>query len=390
MNHDPLSGRSNGLSSDPVVSEAHRVAAEIRRRAEIDARAIRHDAAEWAAAIRREALQHRRPTADAPSEVATGGDDAPSDDAEAAADDDADAVADEDVAPAAGDAGDSAAPPTEHLDTRACRQAEFQRFLEVATIEPPELAGGKLRGPRRSFGRRSRLVAAGLLVAGVLLIGLAAAEAWSDESPVDEPAPAATTRLRDLPPVVRGRPLTAVVDALERSDLRHSVEEVFHDDVSSGEVIAVAGAMPERVPARTVVPLIVSKGPAPAAVPPLPAGEGVDSVVDEVEERGLRVERRDVFHDEARAGTVLSLAPPPGTLLGQGEVVTVTVSKGPDLVTVPDLIGRGHVDAWNAVAAAGLVVGDVCCGSEGTVTDQRPAPGASVRRGSPVSLRVGG
>jgi beta-lactam-binding protein with PASTA domain len=152
----------------------------------------------------------------------------------------------------------------------------------------------------------------------------------------------------------------------------------------------VAGAMPERVPARTVVPLIVSKGPAPAAVPPLPADEDVDAVVDELEERGLRVERRDVFHDRARAGTVLSLAPPPGTLLDHGETVTVTVSKGPDLVPVPDLIGRGHIDAWNAVAAAGLVVGDVCCASEGTVVEQRPAPGTSVRRGSPVSLRVGG
>ena len=397
MNHDPLSGRSTGLSSDPVVSEAHRVAAEIRRRAEIDARAIRHDAAEWAAAIRREALQHRRPTGDAASPESPAREDAPSDDAGAAPEEDPDgAVPDEgahdDVAGANGNAGDhSVTPPPEEVDTRACRQAEFQRFLEVATVAPPALPEGKARGrARRSSGRLSRWLAAGLLVAGVLLIGFAAAEAWSDESPVDEPAPAATARLRTLPSVVRGRPLTAVVEALERADLRHSVEEVFHDDVPSGDVIAVADAVPERVPARTVVPLIVSKGPAPAAVPPLADGQDVDAVVDEIEERGLRVERRQVFHDRAPPGAVLSLAPPPGTLLDHGETVIVTVSKGPELVPVPDLIGRGHIDAWNTVAAAGLVVGDVCCASEGTVVEQRPAPGTPVRPGSSVSLRVGG
>jgi serine/threonine-protein kinase len=63
-----------------------------------------------------------------------------------------------------------------------------------------------------------------------------------------------------------------------------------------------------------------------------------------------------VRQDGTRAGEVVAQRPAPGTSLGEGERVALTVSLGPSLVTMPEVVGTPEAEAVVAIEAAGLVV----------------------------------
>lgn len=90
---------------------------------------------------------------------------------------------------------------------------------------------------------------------------------------------------------------------------------------------------------------------------------------------------------------VVSQTPGGGTETDAGATVTVVLSLGSGTVHVPDLAGRSQQEARDALAAAGLVAGNV--DSEDSVTVARntvirtdPAVGAAVARDSQVNLIV--
>jgi len=62
------------------------------------------------------------------------------------------------------------------------------------------------------------------------------------------------------------------------------------------------------------------------------------------------------------------------------------VSKGPDLVTVPDVSGSSETEAIALLEGAGLVAGDANGPAGGVVFASEPRVGASVTRGATVDL----
>ncbi len=67
--------------------------------------------------------------------------------------------------------------------------------------------------------------------------------------------------------------------------------------------------------------------------------------------------------------------------------MTVVVSKGPDVVDVPDLKGMSLDEAEAALEKAGLVLGEFTgSGGNREVVASDPEAGASVPRGSSVNL----
>lgn len=95
------------------------------------------------------------------------------------------------------------------------------------------------------------------------------------------------------------------------------------------------------------------------------------------------------FDAEVPAGNVLEQAPPPRSLVKRGSTVTVTLSLGPQRLTVPELAGQSLQSAQVALAAAGLSLGRTLSvyrpGAEpGTVVEQRPPAGDELPPGAPV------
>jgi serine/threonine-protein kinase len=129
--------------------------------------------------------------------------------------------------------------------------------------------------------------------------------------------------------------------------------------------------------ARTTVPAVVSL------------------TLDQAEQRltsshlTAHVER--AFDEKVRSGVVLTSDPGAGADLGRGSSVRLTVSKGPERYTVPDLVGSKRSDAERQLAARRLQVGDVSQAYDetipaGQVVSTDPAAGASVKRATQVAL----
>ncbi len=197
---------------------------------------------------------------------------------------------------------------------------------------------------------------------------------------------ALTTRPTDLV----DRPLAEVVAELTTAGLEHTTTEVFDEEIVAGNVVGLDGEVDETLPEGTSVPLLVSKGPEPRVVPEVDDDATYEAVAAQLTDLRLVPVRKDVFSDDVAEGIVISVAPESGAEVPRGAEVTVTVSKGPDLVAVPDTRGKRLAEAEAMLEAAGLVLGQDCCNSRGRVFDSDPVPGTMVRRGSAVTLFLRG
>jgi serine/threonine-protein kinase len=96
--------------------------------------------------------------------------------------------------------------------------------------------------------------------------------------------------------------------------------------------------------------------------------------------------------DSFPQGIVIWQDPPPGIVLEPTSLVQLTVSSGPSLVAVPDVIGLNVPQATKILAAAGVRLGkvDTLPGGEerGVVLATRPAAGIGRPRGAPINLVV--
>lgn len=193
--------------------------------------------------------------------------------------------------------------------------------------------------------------------------------------------------LTDVPAEFAGRPLEEVVADLENAGLTHTVaEEVFDEEVPAGHVLRVAGEEVARLPEGEAVALVVSRGPEPRTVPDVADDAGYDAVAAQLTELGLVPVRAEEFSDTVPAGVVMGLSEPAGSQVPRGAEITVTVSRGPNLVAVPDLEGLTLAEAEGALEAQGLVLGQDCCNSRGRVITSQPSAGEQVRRGTEVDV----
>lgn len=135
----------------------------------------------------------------------------------------------------------------------------------------------------------------------------------------------------------------------------------YHDTVPNGVVISAT--LPDGTAADpgvrstrgTEVALLVSKGPAPVTVVSV-VNEPLDAATATLDGLGLKVATEEAFSDTVEAGHVISQNPPDKTQLFRGDTVTLTVSKGPELLPVPNVYGTNVKAATKALEDAGFVV----------------------------------
>lgn len=111
-----------------------------------------------------------------------------------------------------------------------------------------------------------------------------------------------------------------------------------------------------------------------------------------LEQSGFSTQRGELRFHTAPRGSVLGQDPEGDNAAPPGSKVTLSLSNGPKMATVPGVIGLSSEQAQTALEAAGFEMGTV---SErpsneprGAVIDSRPRPGASVPTPSPVALVV--
>ena len=136
----------------------------------------------------------------------------------------------------------------------------------------------------------------------------------------------------------------------------------------------------------------VSSGPKPVAVPSV-IGLSYDSAAAQLQSAGFTVGRADVDSNQP-AGQVVDQSPPGNSTASKGSSVTLSVSKGPTTVTVPDVSLQTVADARATLNAAGFKVAVVRQDTEdqsldGLVMSQDPAGSSQADPKSVVTLTVG-
>ena len=189
-------------------------------------------------------------------------------------------------------------------------------------------------------------------------------------------------------PDLEGVPLAQAKQRLRDAGLEPGmVTERFSDSGAKGTVIATDPDSGSRRRADTAVALTVSKGE-PVEAPDV-IGLSLPDARQELREAGLRVEVSSKrVHSEEERNTVAEQVPAEGDELGRGDTVTLTLSKGPQLVEVPDVEGRSLDEAKRELEDAGFTV-DVSRFFFGdTVFDQSVNGGETAPRGSTIKIRV--
>jgi beta-lactam-binding protein with PASTA domain/tRNA A-37 threonylcarbamoyl transferase component Bud32 len=195
--------------------------------------------------------------------------------------------------------------------------------------------------------------------------------------------------LVDLPEVTRGMARQEAEDLLRFSALEPVVTTRFDEEVPADQVLEVLGDPPGRIPKGTEVEVVVSDGPEPRTLPDDLPGRTRDEVVGALEELGLVPDVREEFSDDVEVDVVIGTDPGAGAEVARDSTVVVVVSKGPDLVAVPDVSQVGSLaEAVALLEDAGLVAGDVQGPAAGAPASTSPGAGEQVRRGSEVDITL--
>ncbi|WP_405556320.1 Stk1 family PASTA domain-containing Ser/Thr kinase [Streptomyces sp. NBC_01171] len=192
-------------------------------------------------------------------------------------------------------------------------------------------------------------------------------------------------------PRVEGQPLERARERLKAAGLEPGmVTREFSDEVGRGSVIGTTPDAGTERHAGSAIALVVSKG-APVDVPDV-SGEDVESARQDLTDAGLKVKiaAQRVNSDYDR-GQVALQSPEAGAQGADGDTVTLTLSKGPEMVRVPDVVGSNVDDAHRKLEAAGFEVHEDrgLLGLFGdTVKKQSVAGGDEAPKGSQVTITI--
>ncbi len=191
----------------------------------------------------------------------------------------------------------------------------------------------------------------------------------------------------DVSGTAQGAAETAITDA----KLTVGTIEVVDGDAPAGTVLSQDPAADTEVPQGNAVNLTVSAGPPQVEIPDIkntPAAEARAAL----EGLGLVVESQERSNASVAAGNAVKTEPVAGALVDVGSTVTLTVSKGPKQVSVPNIVDLKKGAANSAIKDAGLKVGETTTVEDAapanTVIGQDPPAESTVDQGSLVNYTI--
>ncbi|MFF3390554.1 Stk1 family PASTA domain-containing Ser/Thr kinase [Streptomyces sp. NPDC002669] len=220
-----------------------------------------------------------------------------------------------------------------------------------------------------------------------------------------EPEPGARIRGNDSVTLVvsRGPEIVKVPElrGLSLADARKELKKVglvpgmvtkeFSEDIVRGDVIRTdPGANTGRHP-DSAVALVLSKG-TPVDVPDV-TGLSVEDATAALEEEGLKAEvLPDRVNSPEVAGDIARQSPGEGAEAAEGDTITLTVSKGPRMIDVPEVTGKDVDEATAELEDAGfeVKVDRPFLSFSDTVASQSVDGGEQAPEGSTITIKTKG
>jgi len=167
------------------------------------------------------------------------------------------------------------------------------------------------------------------------------------------------------------------------------ITQAYSEKVRTGVVISAGTSAGAKLRRGTAVTLTVSKGRQPIKISDY-TGQDADRAATAWKKAGLKVDVSQKFHDQVARGKIISQSPEDGSLF-KGDEVGVVVSKGPELVTVPNVRKMQIRAATETMKAKGFVVksqpvSGINSLGLGVVSYTDPQSGSKARKGATITL----
>jgi len=186
-------------------------------------------------------------------------------------------------------------------------------------------------------------------------------------------------------PAVAGRSIADATAALQQAGFAVNEVRQHDESIPADGVIGTDPAAKSRAARDSSVKLLVSDGPAPVGVPDV-AGKSFDDASNALRALGFVVTRKDDFSATVASGKVVGTDPAANQAAARGSQITVTVSKGPEMVPVPDLKGSTLDAATQTLERLGFQADTSGYLNGRVVRAQDPSAGAVVPKGTKVTL----
>ncbi|MEI7691804.1 MAG: PASTA domain-containing protein [Actinomycetes bacterium] len=138
------------------------------------------------------------------------------------------------------------------------------------------------------------------------------------------------------------------------------------------------------------VALTVSNGPGDGIIPDV-AGDPADRAEQQIRDAGFKPVVVEVYSSAHQAGFAVGTTPTSGSDVEKDTNVTLNISKGPQQVTVPNVVGLSESGADTALTNAGFRVDhsyQISSKNPGHVIGQYPTSGKSAGLGSSVQVTI--
>ena len=186
-------------------------------------------------------------------------------------------------------------------------------------------------------------------------------------------------------PVFKG--MTPDVVAGQISDLGLTVGQIsesYDMKIAAGYVIASDPKEGSEVKSKSIVNLIVSKGVEQLTLSSY-VGKGGEQALSELNDLGFDIEVKYSFSDKVFKGQVITQSPEKAELIGKGSKIELVISKGPEFVFVPNVLGKNKNDASIDLENLGL---KVSAKGSGKVNNINPGIGSKVKQGTVVTITL--
>ena len=254
--------------------------------------------------------------------------------------------------------------PTTAIDTAS---TQVLRNADEPDVSPtsPDAHDASQPGPTATGKRRTILIAT--LIATLLAAAVAGGSMWwyflGPGSYWTLPQPNDISCQQGRSCALTGAQWTSYKSTLKVAGIPHTTKRDYSDTVSKGHIIAASVngrrvGVNDHVSKRNGASLsvVVSRGVKTATIPSDitdPNSENGKNPIEALRKAGFtrinRDESNEEYSTELPEGALQSIDKDPGTTLKHNEAITVSLSKGPMPVSMPDIVGRSKDEARQAL-----------------------------------------
>lgn len=190
-------------------------------------------------------------------------------------------------------------------------------------------------------------------------------------------------------PQIKGLTQEQAQSMLDSEGLTYEFETRESDEVEPGQVISTTPAIGSEVKAGDKITVYIRESQLPSLW-----GMTADEAEDVITKAGYVAQRgSDVYSEKTEEGKVAYTEPKQGENVPAGSTITYHISKGPETVKVPDLLGKTKSQAKAALEKKGLKLGNTSSSysdnfSKNKVCVQSKSSGTKVKKGTKVDITL--